>query len=254
MRAGAPGPVVARWESERPGGAGAEHWAKQTGGKWLWVDDPARERSQHPRPEVAGRWCGLADVGLPLSEPVLRLAEVAREGSWEVRVSYARGNGVHGSTGRPTAVRESVAVAFGRHPLTDAQAVAVYSRPESKGTWSWGSVWLRGPALGHFGLCSLAELKEWLAAGGQVPEDWYADVRARVAGVVDAKAARDARLKEIKADFAARLANKPADVSVEAGRRLVAEHMAGMAGNEDLSAEDILKIVKLAKAKKDHGD
>lgn len=186
-----------------------------------WERVKPRERSQHPEPQVRGAW----GVEMPerCPDPVLKLAELAREASWEVRVSYARGNGVHGATGRPTALRHSIAIAFGRHPLTDAQAVATYVRPVAgSGTWSWESVWLWGPGLPHFGLCSLADLKEWLASGGVLD---YAAVRARVEGAAAAREALEEKRKLIKKDFKA---GKSAEV---------------LARREGLSVEDVLKIV-----------
>ena len=215
------GPVIARWRAEERS------------------QEEVRERSQHPEPEVRGFWADLGAAGTEylIPGPVLQLAELAREAGWEVRVSYARGNGVHGSTGRPTAVRHSIALAFGKHPMTDAQAVATYVKPVNGGTWSWESVWMWGPDLLHFGLCNLAELKEWLREGGAVGADWYAAVRERVTGVADAKAQRLQLRKEIKALHAA-------------GESLarICQHAKGLA------REDVLKIIAPPKAKKDHGD
>jgi hypothetical protein len=165
-----------------------------------WERQKPAEVSGHPAPAVIGCWG--TEVPELCPEPVLKLAELAREAGWEVRFSYARGNGVHGATGRPTAVRHNIAVSFGRHPMTDAQAVATYVKAAAgSGTWSWESVWLWGPALPHFGLCGLAELKHWLTQ--ETPEQWYAEVRWRVAemdaaGVEQAEARK--QLKAMKAE------------------------------------------------------
>jgi len=199
---------------------------------WEQAGGGAVEVQRHPEPEVRGAW----GVEMPemAPDPVLKLAEVARGAGWEVRVSYARGAGVHGATGRPTAVRHSIAVTFGRHPMTDAQAVATYVRPAAgSGTWTWESVWLWGPELKHFGLCSLAELKEWLVAGGEID---YAAVRARVRAAEDVRAARAELVKLIKKDFAAGIEAKE------------------IAKRKGMTEEDVLKIVKPKRAKKDHGN
>lgn len=227
------GPVVARWQSERPPPTAQEFWHKDAKRK-MWVQI-LEQPNVHPAPEVLGKWgAEMPDLA---PEPVLKLAELAREAGWEVRVSRARGNGVHGSTGRPTALRDSIALSFGLHPLSPGtQAVCVYVRPASGGTWSWGSVWLWGRELPHFGLCGFTELKEWLAAGGQVPGDWYAQVRARVAGAENLKAQRTERLRVIKGLHSE-------EVCVQELARYF-----------ELEEAEVRKIVAPAKAKKDHAD
>jgi hypothetical protein len=114
----------------------------------------------------------------PMPESVMKLAEFAREAGWEVRVQYARGNGIHGSTGKPTGLVHSLAVRMGNHPMTDAQAVAVYV---SGSSWTWKSIWVSGPELPPFGAAGLTELKEWLDAAGDVPPGWYSTIAERVA-------------------------------------------------------------------------
>lgn len=230
------GPVPARFVSEAPSGGGAEYWTKdQKTGVWSKVMPPT---ARHPEPEVHGVWFRFGtpvDYGL-LPDPVLRLAELAREASWEVRVCYARGNGVHGTTGRPTGVRHVIAIAFGRHPLADAQGVCTYVKPASGGSWTWESVWLWGPELKHFGLCSQAELKHWLKEGAQVEPEWYGEVRARVRGAENLKAQASERSKLIKA-----------------------LHREGVCVEElaryfELEEAAVRKLVTPARAKKDHAD
>src|SRR6188508_1468518 len=234
---GAPGPVVARWESEQPAPVAQEFWHKDKG-VWGRVEG---ERNAHPAPEVGGHWHRLdADaVGtagpLALPAPVLKLAELAREASWEVRVSYARGNGTHGGTGRPTGLRHSVALAFGRHPMTDAQAVATYVKPVSGGTWTWESVWIYGPSQPHFGLLSLADLKQWLTAGGVIDTD---AVRWRVAEVEAAEVAQKEARKLIK--------------SMRQGGMSV-ESICTELGLE-LESEEVIKICTPARGKKSEGN
>lgn len=161
-----------------------------------WEQQKPRERSQHPEPEVRGEWHeDVTEMLVP--DPALKIAELAREAGWKVRMSYARGNGVHGATGKPTAVRHSIAVAFGRHPMTAVQAVATYVRPASGSSWSWESVWVLGPSQPHFGLLSLAELKAFLET--QVLDE--AAVRERVRAETEAKSEQDAArtlLKELR--------------------------------------------------------
>ena len=90
---------------------------------------PPAERSApgalgpHPAPTVSSRE-GRDAVLCPAA--VLKLAERAREAGWEVRLQYAKGRGVHGSTGRPLAEKESFALVFHSHPMTALGAYAVY--------------------------------------------------------------------------------------------------------------------------------
>lgn len=119
-------------------------------------------RAEHPAPEIPARF--VTDM----PGPVKALSDFAQGWEWAVRVAHARGNGVHGSTGRPTAVRDSYAVHMER---PGRKAVAVYAG----GTW--GSMWLL-PDL--FRCPTLADLKGWLAERGEVQPAWYADIRARV--------------------------------------------------------------------------
>jgi hypothetical protein len=76
----------------------------------------------HPEPAVSSRE-GREGV---YPSAVLKLAERAREAGWEVRQQYARGRGVHGSTGRPLAEKESWALVFHSHSMTALTGYAVY--------------------------------------------------------------------------------------------------------------------------------
>lgn len=110
----------------------------------------------HPAPAVSSR----EGVAGQYPSAVLKLAERAREAGWEVRQQYAKGNGVHGSTGRPLAVKESYALVFHSHPMTAHGAYAVYRGG------SWASVNAAGRMLGGVML-----LEQWLGSGGQAVLD-----------------------------------------------------------------------------------
>lgn len=167
---------MCRWAGVKPAGEPIEREAVQ--GLCCFpmpLIEEARERSQHPAPGEVGHW---GDGREDAPGPVVSLAEAARRAGWQCEVRYARGNGVHGSTGRPTSLRHSFAMRFGGHPLSRCEARAVYVRPAAgSGAWAWGSVWLWGPAVPFFGWASVAGLKVWLAAGGAVEPEWYAEVR-----------------------------------------------------------------------------
>jgi hypothetical protein len=154
---------------------------------WL-AGEEVEGKAPHPEPEVVGGWrtdsAHRVSWGLKPLEgegvevypaPVLKLAEHARETSWEVRMRYTRGHGMHATQGKPIALRHMIALAFGRHPMTDRQAVAVYEKPVSGGTWSW-STWVMGPDLPACGALLLAELEEFLAEP-QLPVEWFAEKR-----------------------------------------------------------------------------
>lgn len=123
-------------------------------------------------------------------QPVLLLAEFAREVSWQVRMQYAQGHASHGSTGKPGALRDSIALRFGAHPLTERAAYACYERAASGGTWSWSTmIW--GPDLPPYSSCSVTELKEFLSA----PERSTSAVMAWVRGIKAVRAAQAAKVK-----------------------------------------------------------
>jgi hypothetical protein len=121
---------------------------------------PPEVREAYPAPEVTTRGGWPPDIAVP--SPAALLAEHAREASWEVRLAYSRGCAPHGSTGRPLGLKHYISLRFGGHPMTDCQAYAVYSKSVTGGTWSWEDICIWGPDLRPFGMCSLAELKDWL--------------------------------------------------------------------------------------------
>jgi hypothetical protein len=116
----------------------------------------------HPEPAVSSRE-GMEGTQYPSA--VLKLAERAREAGWEVRRQYARGRTMHGSTGRPLAEKDSYALVFHSHPMTDAGAYAVYRGDAWASVNAGGRVW-KGVTL----------LEQWLLSGGQavldVDEAW----------------------------------------------------------------------------------
>ncbi len=168
----------------------------------------------HPAPEISGY---LADHA---PDPVMALVKFAGSEGWRTYVVHARGNGVHGGTGRPTAVRDSYAVHM---EWPGRKAVAVYSG----GTW--GSMWLL-PDL--FGCPTLADLKGWLAERGEVSERWYAAIRTRVGEAVAAGVVQDDARKFLR------------------GLGLSVEDICTQFGLE-LEIEEVRKILAPAKSKKE---
>lgn len=140
------------------------------------------ERQAFPTPEVTSRdeWDG---TGCP--SPVLKLAEKARAASWVVRVQRSRGCAPHATTGRPGAVKWRYALVLGREDgRWSAYAVHVEG--------SWPSVMLWGATRPWFPHASVTDLAEYIAAGGEMSDEWYAGIRARVAGSVARTKARAA--------------------------------------------------------------
>lgn len=91
----------------------------------------------HPAPEVSCRPALDGEAG----GAALALQRAVQRAGGTVLVTYARGWGVHGTTGRPTAVRDSIAVRC-RGPAGQ-RLVACWTRPDG-GKWtcdlrlSWG--------------------------------------------------------------------------------------------------------------------
>lgn len=132
----------------------------------------AAEREAFPAPEVTSRdpWDG---DGCP--SPVLKLAQKAREASWSVRVQRSRGSAPHATTGHPGAVKW-------RYALVLSRADGAWSAYAVHDGASWASVMLWGASRAWFPLASVTDLAEYVAAGGEMPESWYAGIRERVAG------------------------------------------------------------------------
>lgn len=176
----------------------------------------------HPKPAVSSR-DGVEGV---YPSAVLKLAERAREASWEVRQQYARGCGVHGSTGRALLEAESFALIFYGHPMTNSGAYAVYRGG------SWRSVNIAGMAIG-----GVSDLLHWLETGGRVNGEahWFQHLRALEEDAVRRVEGIKRRNAEIKKLYAA---------GVSAGS-LVQKY--------GLSEDQVIKIVTPAKSKKESG-
>lgn len=130
---------------------------------------PVAQRLEYPAPEVTSRdpWDG---DGCPSA--VAKLAERAREASWDVRVQRSRGCAPHATHGRPGALKSWFAVVMRRE---DWHAYAVHDGG------GWASVMLWGRDLPWFAAASITDLAEWIEAGGGsgVPAEWYVAIVAR---------------------------------------------------------------------------
>ena len=132
---------------------------------------PPEAPEAYPVPLVTSRdeWDG-SDA----PSPVLKLAEKARAASWDVRVQRSRGCAPHASTGRPGAVKWRYAVVLASEDRRWS-AYAVYAET------GWASVMLWGAERPWFPSASVTDLAEYLAAGGEMGEEWYAGIRSRLA-------------------------------------------------------------------------
>lgn len=141
---------------------------------------PAAAREAFPAPLVTSRdeWDGS---GTP--SPVVKLAEKAREALWSVRVQRSRGCAPHAATGRPGAVKWRYALVLASEDRRWS-AYAVYAET------SWASVMLWGAERSWFPLASVTDLTEYIAAGGEMSDEWYDAIRKRG---VDAEIRRKAR-------------------------------------------------------------
>lgn len=124
----------------------------------------------HPAPVVTSR--DAMPDGVVQPGPVRKLAQQAREAGWQVLVQYADGHGIHGTTGRPTARRQSFAV---RMQCDGKRAVAVY---KIGSTAVWDGIWIFGDRA-PFGHAGVTELEQYLAAGGAVSPEWFAEIVQR---------------------------------------------------------------------------
>jgi hypothetical protein len=111
----------------------------------------------HPEPAVDSRTAAAGGSVHPqYPSAVLRLAEEALEAGWQVHRQYARGRTAHATTGKPLAERDSFALVFHGHPMTDRGAYAVHRGG------AWDSV-----NVGGVMAAGVTELRWWLLAGGQ---------------------------------------------------------------------------------------
>lgn len=148
----------------------------------MQMANPADTHEPFPAPRRTSRADPPKGYAIPRS--AMQLAEFAREASWEVRVQVSEGRFPHGSTGRPGALKEVIALRFGEHPMTDRRAYAVYSRMASGGTWGWSSFMIWGPDLAPFAGCFLADLKAYLGMAPEMPTNdlvgWVAGLKGAI--------------------------------------------------------------------------
>lgn len=123
-----------------------------------WEALRGSERAAYPAPERTSRDGAPADI----PSAVGKLAQFAREASWEVRVQESVGNVPHGSTGRPTGLKRLIALRFGAHPMTDRQAYVVYETTVNKVAWKPRSIMIWGPDLNPYAHCGMNELRTYL--------------------------------------------------------------------------------------------
>lgn len=152
--------------------------------------DPwAVEVEPYPKPVVTSR----QESAFLAPRPVLHLAEFALELGWDVRKQYAQGYPPHGSTGRPGALKDSIAVIFGNHPLTDRQAYACYEKTASGSAWSWNGIMIRGSDVTPYAGCGVEHLKYFLSTPdmpAHLVAEWVSGIkrlRAEQAAAVKAR-------------------------------------------------------------------
>lgn len=110
------------------------------GGIGLGPRLPDYVREPFPAPEVTSK----DDVEGPRKTAVEGLRTYAQGLGWTVLITYARGYVPHTTTGRPGALKESLAVRMRRgHEC----AVAVYI---GSTTWAWDSLWTFQDDHSHF--------------------------------------------------------------------------------------------------------
>lgn len=143
---------------------------------------PEVVRDVFPAPEWTTRDAGAP--GVPPAGSVDVLAARARSAGWGVRVQCSRGRRPHGSTGKPLAVKTLRGVIL-RH----AGGAAAYAIHDGA---AWASVMLWGTRLPWFPHASVTDLAEFIDARGEMPDDWFDAIRARVEGSAERTKARAA--------------------------------------------------------------
>lgn len=186
----------------------------------------AGKEEPYPAPAVTS----LQESAFLAPAPVHQLAEMAREAGWDVRTQYAQGYPPHGSTGRPGALKDSIAVIFGNHPLTDRQAYACYEKTASGSAWTWSGIMVWGPDLPPFTGCGVTDLKTFLS-NADMPAIWVAK------WVADIKALRAAQADDTKIRTAMRKEIRDLDMAGESISR-ICEHAASI-----YSPEEVRKIL-----------
>jgi hypothetical protein len=128
---------------------------------------PALADEAFPAPEVTSRdeW---DRTGAPAV--VTKLAEKARTAGWQVKAQRSRGCFPNAATGRPSAPRDLHALVFGN---------GRYSAYTVRDGDTWSSVMLWGHDRTWFSLASMTDLGEYLAAGGEMSDEWFSGIRNR---------------------------------------------------------------------------
>lgn len=175
--------------------------------KAMLAHDPyAVTREPFPAPVVSSLDALASLLAEPRSapKPCVDLENFARGHGWDVRMQYAQGNYPHAITGRPGALKDSIALRFGAHPLTDRQAYAVYVRnAKPAGTWAWEFTSIWGPDLPPYTGCGITEIKAFLTmspvTSGEVMKLWVEELRLIKINGEGLRAQRDQDRKEIRA-------------------------------------------------------
>jgi len=151
------------------------------------ADSPSLEKP--PPPVVPAREMPFSGMDMP--GPVAALDRFARTFGWSTKIMYSRGYAARYRG--EWQEEEIITVRFGAHPRSARQALAVYRTIAGKGTWTWRSVWLWGPALPPFGLVGVTGLKLFLArpaASDAVVTRWCGWVRTAPEWKENQRAAR----------------------------------------------------------------
>jgi len=115
------------------------------------------EPKEPPFPEPALRSHRAELDCCPPKSAVTDLSNFARGLGWTVVVTHAKGSFPHATTGRPTAVKDSLAVRMSRG---DDRAAAVYV---SGATWNWQFIYRWGTTTFPRKLSTLGELHSALS-------------------------------------------------------------------------------------------
>jgi hypothetical protein len=191
----------------------------------------------YPKPTYVGSVGYVDDLEyVPVPAPALKLAEYAREQSWEVRAQYTCGSFPHGTTGRPGAEQHVISLRFGGHLMTDRQAYAIYSRAVAGGTWTWRSVAVWGPDLPPYLGLDVTGLRAFILTPGDA-DTFIVQRRVALAAADAAKKVEADTRKAIKKEF------NDAVLSALTGAISPSETIAKLAMQYGRSAEEVEKIV-----------
>lgn len=149
----------------------------------IWPDD-GEELPEHLAPEVTSRDPMPESVKIPGA--VLKMRDWIAARGWEAGITYAKGNPIHGTTGKPLAVKESFAV---RAAFGGFRVVAVHMGG------SWGSMWGQRHMIQ---LRTVEELRAYVTACGTgIADEMVTRLRADHRKA-DAQKAREVSCKDDK--------------------------------------------------------